>query len=345
MQMKVFVTGGAGYIGSHTLVALLAAGHEVRVFDNFSNSSPVALARVRQLTNRDMTVVEADICDADALTRALADFAPDAVVHFAGLKAVGESNDIPLRYYQTNVTGTMNLLAAMDAGACKRIVFSSSATVYGEAQYLPLDEDHPIAPTNPYGRTKAMAEGVIRDWASATHEASAVLLRYFNPVGAHESGRIGEDPQDIPNNLMPFIAQVAVGRRAKLSIFGDDYDTRDGTGERDYIHVVDLAAAHLAALEYSARATGCEAINVGTGRGVTVKQLVAAYEAACGHPIASEIAPRRAGDVASSYAATVKAERLLDWQAAHDVDDMCASSWKWQSENPQGYNANIAAEA
>lgn len=335
--MKVFVTGGAGYIGSHTLVALLAAGHEVCVYDNFDNSSPVALARVRQLTNRDMAVVEADVCDNDALTRALTDFAPDAVVHFAGLKAVGESNDIPLRYYQTNVTGTMNLLAAMDAAGCKRIVFSSSATVYGEAHYLPFDEEHPIAPTSPYGRTKAMAEGVIGDWATATPEASAVLLRYFNPVGAHESGRIGEDPQDIPNNLMPFVAQVAVGRRAKLSIFGDDYDTRDGTGERDYIHVVDLAAAHLAALEYSARATGCEAINVGTGQGITVKELVAAYEAACGRPIAADIAPRRPGDVASSYAATAKAERLLNWRAALDVDDMCASSWLWQSTNADGY--------
>lgn len=341
--MKVFVTGGAGYIGSHTLVRLLAAGHDVCVFDNYANSSPVALARVRQLTNRDLVAVEGDIRDSDALAQSLADFAPDAVVHFAGLKAVGESNDIPLLYYQTNVTGTMNLLAAMDAAGCPRIVFSSSATVYGEAQYLPFDEEHPIAPTNPYGRTKAMAEGVIRDWADATPGASAVLLRYFNPVGAHESGRIGEDPQDIPNNLMPFVAQVAVGRRARLSIFGDDYDTRDGTGERDYIHVVDLAAAHLAALEYSARATGCEAINVGTGRGITVKELIAAYEAACGHPITAEIAPRRPGDVASSYAATAKAERLLGWQAALDIDDMCATSWKWQSENPQGYDAAIGA--
>lgn len=335
--MKVFVTGGAGYIGSHTLVGLLGAGHDVCVYDNFCNSSPVALARVRRLTNRDVFLVKADVRDEDALTRALIDFAPDAVVHFAGLKAVEESSRVPLRYYQTNVAGTMNLLSAMDTARCTRIVLSSSATVYGEAQYLPFDEEHPIGPTNPYGRTKAMAEGIIRDWAGATPDASAVLLRYFNPVGAHESGRIGEDPQDIPNNLMPFVAQVAVGRRAKLSIFGDDYDTRDGTGERDYIHVVDLAAAHLAALEYSARATGCEAINVGTGQGITVKELVAAYEAACGHPIATEIAPRRSGDVASSYAATAKAERLLGWRAALGVADMCASSWLWQSTNANGY--------
>ncbi|WP_428682426.1 UDP-glucose 4-epimerase GalE [Sphingopyxis sp.] len=335
--MKVFVTGGAGYIGSHTLVQLLAAGHEVCVFDNYCNSSPAALARVRQLTNRDLTAIDGDIRDADALTRALADFAPDAVIHFAGLKAVGESNAMPLAYYQTNVTGTMNLLAAMDAAECRRIVFSSSATVYGEARYLPFDEDHPVAPTNPYGRTKAMAEGVIADWATATPAASAVLLRYFNPVGAHESGRIGEDPQGIPNNLMPFVAQVAVGRRDKLAIFGDDYETRDGTGERDYIHVVDLAAAHLAAIGYAARAEGCQAINVGTGQGITVKELVAAYERACGHPIAYEVAPRRPGDVASSYAATDKAERLLQWRTALDVDAMCASSWRWQSENPDGY--------
>lgn len=335
--MKVFVTGGAGYIGSHTLVALLAAGHEACVFDNYCNSSPAALSRVRQLTNRGMTVVEGDICDADALTRAVADFAPDAVIHFAGLKAVGESNDIPLRYYQTNVTGSMNLLAAMDAAGCRRIVFSSSATVYGEPHYLPFDEDHPIAPTNPYGRTKAMVEEVIRDWTLATPQTSAVLLRYFNPVGAHESGRIGEDPQGIPNNLMPFVAQVAVGARDRLAIFGDDYETRDGTGERDYIHVVDLAAAHLAALDYSGQATGCEAINVGTGHGITVKEMVAAYERACGHGIPAQIVARRPGDIASSYAATDKARRLLGWQAALTLDDMCASSWFWQSNNPAGY--------
>ena len=335
--MKVFVTGGAGYIGSHTLVALMAAGHEICVFDNFSNSSPIALARVRQLTNRDMRVVTADIRDAAALTGALTDFGPDAVIHFAGLKAVGESNAIPLVYYQTNVAGTMNLLAAMDVAGCRAIVFSSSATVYGEALYLPFDEDHPVAPTNPYGRTKAMAEGVIADWTGATPGTSAVLLRYFNPVGAHESGRIGEDPQGIPNNLMPYVAQVAVGRRQTLQIFGDDYDTRDGTGERDYIHVVDLAAAHLAAIEYSASASGCEAINVGTGQGITVRELVAAYERASGQPIATNIVARRPGDVASSYAATTKAAQLLNWRATLNIDDMCATSWRWQSANIDGY--------
>lgn len=336
--MKVFVTGGAGYIGSHTLVQLLTAGHEVCVFDNYCNSSPVALARVRQLTNRDLTAIDGDICDVDALTAALTGFAPDAVIHFAGLKAVGESNAMPLRYYQTNVTGSMNLLAAMDAAGCRRIVFSSSATVYGEAQYLPFDEAHPVAPTNPYGRTKAMAEGVIADWTRATPDASAVLLRYFNPVGAHESGRIGEDPGGIPNNLMPFVAQVAIGRREKLAIFGDDYDTRDGTGERDYIHVVDLADAHLAALRYVMRTTGCEAINVGTGNGITVKELVAAYERACGRSLDTEIAARRPGDVASSYAATKRATDLLGWNAKLGIDAMCDSSWRWQSNNPDGFD-------
>ncbi len=339
--MKVFVTGGAGYIGTHTLLQLLAAGHEPCVFDNFSNASPVALARVRQLSNRDFETIEGDIRDAAMLRSALVDFAPDAVIHFAGLKAVGESNDKPLLYYENNVSGSVNLLAAMDAAGCRRIVFSSSATVYGEAQYLPFDETHPIAPTNPYGRTKAMVEGAIADWATATPGTSGVLLRYFNPVGAHESGRIGEDPRDIPNNLMPYIAQVAVGRREKLSIFGDDYPTRDGTGERDYIHVVDLAAAHLAALDHSKRATGCDAINIGTGHGVTVKELVAAYERAIGRSIPTQIVGRRAGDIASSYAATDKAARLLGWRAALDVDAMCASSWLWQSSSPEGYEKDL----
>lgn len=337
--MKVFVTGGAGYIGSHTLLQLLESGHEACVFDNFSNSSPAALARVRQLAGRDMEVAEGDVRDARALEQALGDFAPDAVIHFAGRKAVGESTERPLLYYQTNVTGSANLLAAMDAAACRRIVFSSSATVYGEAQYLPFDEDHPVAPANPYGRTKAVVEGMLRDWAQANAERTAISLRYFNPAGAHESGRIGEDPHDIPDNLMPFLAQVAIGRRERLSIFGDDYETRDGTGERDYIHVVDLAAAHLAALEHSSRATGWEACNVGTGQSVTVRELVAAYERACGRALPVEIVGRRPGDVPSMHAATEKAERLLGWRASLGIDTMCASSWRWQSENPRGYGA------
>lgn len=341
-SVRVFVTGGAGYIGSHTLVQLLRAGHDVCVFDNYANSSPEAVRRAAALAEREPLVVEGDIRDAGHLAASLSDFGTEAVVHFAGLKAVGESSELPLDYYDVNVAGSVNLLRAMDGAGCRRIVFSSSATVYGTAHYLPFDEAHPIAPTNPYGRTKAMVEDVIRDWAAASEGASAALLRYFNPVGAHESGRIGEDPRGIPNNLMPFVAQVAIGRRDRLSIFGDDYDTPDGTGERDYIHVVDLADAHLAALDHVARADGCEAINIGTGRGITVKALVAAYERACGHAIPVSIAPRRPGDVASSYAATAKADTLLGWRARLDVDAMCTSSWRWQSSNPDGFAAEAA---
>jgi UDP-glucose 4-epimerase len=337
-KCRIFVTGGAGYIGSHTVLQLLCEGHEVCVFDNFSNSSPIALDRIRRLSNRDVRLAKGDIRSADALHRAMNDFAPDAVIHFAGLKAVGESNEKPLLYYDNNVSGSARLLESMDRTGCKRIVFSSSATVYGEPQYLPFDEDHPLGPTNPYGRTKAMVEAMMADWAAALTGVSAVLLRYFNPVGAHESGQIGEDPQGTPNNLMPFVAQVAVGRRDKLSIYGDDYETRDGTGERDYIHVQDLAAAHVAALDYAANNRGCEAINVGTGRGTTVRELVASYALASGRDIGTVIAPRRAGDVAASYAATDKAARLLGWTAKLDIDAMCASSWHWQSNNPEGYS-------
>lgn len=335
--MRVFVTGGAGYIGSHTLVQLLAAGHEVCVYDNFCNSSQVPLDRVRELVGREFSVVEGDVLDASTLERSLVSFAPDAVIHFAGLKAVGDSVAEPISYYQTNVAGSMNLLAAMDVAGCRRIVFSSSATIYGEARYLPLDEAHPVSPTNPYGRTKAMVEEMVRDWTTATEGASGVLLRYFNPVGAHASGRIGEDPRGVPNNIMPYIAQVAVGRRDYLSIFGDDFDTRDGTGERDYIHVVDLANAHLAALEYRGGAQSCEAINIGTGRGVTVKELIEAYKAASGQNIPVVVVTRRVGDVASSYASPVKAGTLLNWRATLDIYTMCASSWRWQSQNPHGF--------
>ena len=340
--MKVLVTGGAGYIGSHTVLQLLAAGHQICVFDNFANASPAALDRVRALSNRELQVAVGDIRSADDLRMAFAQFAPDAVIHFAGLKAVGESAEKPLLYYDNNVAGSARLLEAMDAAECRRIVFSSSATVYGEPQYLPFVEAHPIAPTNPYGRTKAVVEAMIGDWCAATPGASAVLLRYFNPVGAHASGQIGEDPRGVPNNLMPFVAQVAVGRRPRLAIYGDDYPTRDGTGERDYIHVEDLAAAHLAAMDYAASHIGCEAVNVGTGQGTTVHELVAAYVRASGQPIATGIVARRPGDVASSFAATEKAALLLGWQAKLDLDAMCASSWAWQSHNPQGYGTNGA---
>ena len=337
--MRVFITGGAGYIGSHTLLQLLRDRHEALVFDNFSNSAPEALGRVKQLANADFDVVQGDIQDGTALEQAMAEFRPEAVVHFAGLKAVGESNTQPLEYYAQNVFGSIALLRAMEACDCNRIVFSSSATVYGEAQYLPYDEDHPLQPTNPYGRTKHFIEEIIRDWARARPQASAALLRYFNPVGADASGQIGEDPNGIPNNLMPYIAQVAGGRLPSLSVFGDDYDTRDGTGERDYIHVADLAAAHLAALDYIAGVTGCEAINIGTGQGATVLEMVKAFETASGRPVPYSIAPRREGDVARSIAAADKAKRLLGWSARHSLQDMCDSTWHWQSRNPMGYEA------
>ena len=336
--MRILVTGGAGYIGSHTLLQLLKADHDVMVYDNFSNSSPEALNRVKQLTNADFDLCEGDIQDSGRLEEAFATFKPEAVIHFAGLKAVGESQEIPLEYYVQNVSGSIELLKAMSRHGCHRIVFSSSATVYGEAQYLPYDEDHPLGPTNTYGRTKYFIEEIIRDWTKATTGASAVLLRYFNPVGADASGRIGENPNGIPNNLAPFISQVAIGRRDCLNVFGDDYETRDGTGERDYIHVEDLARAHLAALDFAANQTGCEAINVGTGKGTTVLEMVAAFEKASGKKISYKICPRRDGDVARSIAAVEKAQRLLGWKARLGVDEMSQSSWLWQSGNPEGYD-------
>lgn len=335
--MRILVTGGAGYIGTHTLLELLGERHEVCVLDNYANSSPEALARVRQLSNAGFTEISADMRDQSALHAAFRGFKPEGVIHFAGLKAVGESGQKPVMYYDHNIQGTLALLKMMDAHGCRQIVFSSSATVYGVPHYLPFDEAHPCAPTNPYGRTKYFVEEIIRDWSAATPEASAVLLRYFNPVGAHASGRIGEDPNDMPNNLMPFVAQVAVGRRDRLQVFGNDYDTSDGTGLRDYIHVSDLARAHVAALAYGAKNTGVEAINIGTGRGATVLEVVKAFEAASGRSIPYAFAARRAGDVAASLADPAKAKALLGWKAHHSLADMCASTWHWQSNNPQGY--------
>jgi UDP-glucose 4-epimerase len=333
--MRVLVTGGAGYIGSHTLVELLTEGHEAFVIDNLSNGHKEALSRVKQLANKDFGYVEGDIRDREALDEAFSKFKPEAVIHFAGLKAVGESVEQPLTYYENNVAGSVELLKAMDAHDCKKIVFSSSATVYGAPQYLPLDEDHPAAPVNPYGQTKLMVENILKDWA---HDGrSATALRYFNPVGAHVSGRIGEDPHDIPNNLMPYIAQVAIGKLEALQIFGDDYETRDGTGERDYIHVTDLAKAHLAALDAMLGQSGFEVYNIGTGTGATVKELLAAYETACGHKLAFEVTGRRSGDVASSVASPKKANERLHWVANLSIDEATSSSWQWQSQNPDGY--------
>ena len=334
--MRILITGGAGYIGSHTLLDLLSADHDALVIDNFSNSSPKALDRVKELTNRNFDLAEGDVRDLSTISAKIEAFKPEAVIHFAGLKAVGESTEFPLRYYDHNVNGTLSLLRAMDAFGCRNIVFSSSATVYGDPEYLPYDENHRLAPANPYGRTKLFVEEILKDWA-VTGDKSAVLLRYFNPVGAHSSGRIGEDPWGVPNNLLPFVSQVAVGRRDVLRVFGNDYDTRDGTGVRDYIHVSDLASAHVAAVKFATTNTGAEAINIGTGNGASVLDVVKSFEKAVGRPIPYEIAPRRAGDIAEYYADASKAKRLLDWQAKFTLDDMCADAWKWQSMNPNGY--------
>ncbi|MFT5796973.1 MAG: UDP-glucose 4-epimerase [Candidatus Azotimanducaceae bacterium] len=335
--MRVLVTGGAGYIGSHTLIELMAQGHEVCVFDNFSNSTPVVLDRVRSLSNGTVICCDADIRDRAALDRIMDDFTPEAVIHFAGLKAVGESAARPIDYYDVNITGTLCLLAAMDRIGCKRIIFSSSATVYGEPVYLPYDEVHPLDPTSVYGRTKLMAENILTDWTSTHPQAAAVLLRYFNPVGAHHSARIGEDPRDIPNNLMPFVAQVAVGKRTYLSIFGDDYATPDGTGLRDYIHVVDLARAHVAALTYAVTTRGARPFNIGTGQSYSVHEMVAAFARASGRDIPVKIMPRRTGDIAAMQADVSRAAAELGWTATHDLDDMTTSTWAWQSGNPDGY--------
>lgn len=334
---RILVTGGAGYIASHTLIELIAGGHHPVVLDNFANSTAEAVQRASRIAGAEIPVEAADIRDGEALAAIFARHAPEAVIHFAGLKAVGESATDPLAYYDNNVTGTLRLLKAMDAAGCRRMIFSSSATVYGDARYLPIDEAHPVAPVNPYGRTKLFIEEILADWQAATADSSAVILRYFNPVGAHASGTIGEDPRGVPNNLLPFIAQVAVGRRPELAVFGNDYDTRDGTGLRDYIHVVDLARAHVAALDYGTGHPGTEIFNVGTGAGVTVLELVAAFEAASGRPIPFRVVARRPGDTPSSLANAEKAERLLGWRATHDLADMCASAWAWQSANPKGY--------
>ena len=336
--MRVLVTGGAGYIGSHTILELLRAGHDVFSCDNYCNSSPESLRRVRRLANADFGEAEVDVRDDARLAEVMVEFAPDAVIHFAGLKAVGASEEEPLKYYDNNVLGTLSLLRAMDSAGCKGIVFSSSATVYGEPQYLPYDEDHPLNPANTYGRTKLMAEQVIRDWCIATDGASAALLRYFNPVGAHSSGEIGEDPNGVPDNMMPYIAQVAVGRRPHLDVFGDDYETRDGTGERDFIHVVDLARAHVAAIEFAAATTGCDAFNIGTGKAYSVMDMVKGFEDACSKEIPIEIVGRRKGDLASYYADASKANGELGWVAELGLEDICKSTWAWQSRNPDGYS-------
>jgi UDP-glucose 4-epimerase len=337
--MRIVLTGGAGYIGVHTLVKVLGEGHDALVIDNFSNSLPEALDRARTLSNRDFALCRADIRDRPALDAAFASFRPEAVIHFAGLKAVGEGEAHPLCYYDTNISGTVTLLDAMTAAGCKTIIFSSSAVVYGQPDYLPVDEAHPCRPASVYGRTKLMAEQILTDWCRATAGSSNVMLRYFNPVGAHDSGQIGEDPLGVPSNLLPFLAHVAVGRQPELVIHGADYPTPDGTGVRDFIHVVDLAQAHLAALHYATCHPGTEVFNIGTGRGYSVREMLDAFSRSCGRALPHRIAGRRNGDIAASYAETTKAERLLGWRAERGLDDMCRSAWHWQSSNPGGYAA------
>lgn len=335
--MRVLVTGGAGYIGSHTTLALLEKGHEVLVVDDLSNSSQESLRRVAQLTGRTPGFVEANVRDEKAMDAAFADFQPEAVIHFAGWKAVGESTEIPLTYYRENLGSTFTLLEAMAKHGCKTIVFSSSATVYGDISEPPFTEDFPTGATNPYGRTKLMIEQILADVAAADPELRVGVLRYFNPIGAHESGRIGEDPKGIPNNLLPFVAQVAAGRREKLMVFGDDYPTPDGTGTRDYIHVVDLADGHLAALDQLTEHDGYHVWNLGTGQPNSVLDIVHAFEAASGVTIPYEVVPRRAGDVASSYADVSLAQQELGWSAKKTVADACADTYRWQSANPNGF--------
>jgi UDP-glucose 4-epimerase len=334
--LNILVTGGAGYIGSHTCVELLSAGHQVVVLDNFSNSHPEALRRVEQITGESLTVVRGDIRMQGALEATLRKYACDAVIHFAGLKAVGESVEKPLDYFDNNVVGTLSLLRAMQATGVKTLVFSSSATVYGEPQHLPLTEDHPLSATNPYGRTKLMIEDILRDLHRAEPDWRIGILRYFNPVGAHTSGLIGEDPQGTPNNLMPYVAQVAVGRREYLNVWGSDYPTHDGTGVRDYIHVVDLALGHLKALQRLDQPQ-CVAVNLGTGVGYSVLDVVKAFESASGQRIPHRLSPRRLGDVAACYADPRLAAQLLDWKAERDLAAMCKDHWRWQNQNPEGY--------
>jgi UDP-glucose 4-epimerase len=335
--VKILVTGGAGYIGSHTVVLLIEAGYEVVIFDNFSNASKEGIKRVEKLVHQSIEVIEGDIRSRSNLQKVFDNHTIDAVIHFAGLKAVGESVEHPLKYYDNNVNGTVVLCEVMAKNGCKSIVFSSSATVYGDPAITPILENFPLSATNPYGRSKLMIEEILRDLYVSDSEWKVVLLRYFNPVGAHKSGTIGEDPNGIPNNLMPFIAQTAVGKREFLSVFGDDYDTIDGTGVRDYIHVVDLAQGHLNALDRIKNFKEPMTINLGTGRGYSVLELVKAFEKASGKVVPYKIAPRRAGDIATCFADPTYANEVLEWKAVRGIAEMCEDSWRWQFNNPNGY--------
>ena len=335
--MNILVTGGAGYIGSHTCVQLLNAGFGVVVMDNLSNSSEKSLERVKELTGKEVKFYKTDILDRPGLDKIFEENKIDAVIHFAGLKAVGESVAIPLKYYENNISGTVTLCQAMSDHGVKKMVFSSSATVYGDPHTVPIKEDFPTSATNPYGRTKLMIEEILKDIYVSDNEWDIAILRYFNPVGAHKSGLMGEDPNGIPNNLMPYISQVAIGKLQQLSVFGNDYNTPDGTGVRDYIHVVDLADGHLCALNKIKEHVGVVTYNLGTGHGYSVLDMVKAFEKACGKNVAYKIVDRRPGDIAACYADPAKAEKELGFKAKYGLEDMCADAWNWQSKNPQGY--------
>lgn len=336
-SMSLLITGGTGYIGSHTVVELLKLGKEIVIVDNLSNSSTLVLDRIEKITGKTVTFIQADICDIQAIEDVFEQHNIEAVIHFAGLKAVGESNEMPLNYYHNNVSGSVNLLQVMAKHNVKKFVFSSSATVYGENNPSPLNESMPISATNPYGQTKLMVENVLFDLAKSDPQWSIACLRYFNPIGAHESGLIGENPNGIPNNLLPYVAQVAVGRLPQLQIFGDDYDTPDGTGVRDYIHVVDLALGHVKALNCLHEISGCQPINLGTGNGVSVLEIVNTFQNISGQNIPYTIVPRRAGDIGTVYANAAIANELLGWQAERDLSTMIKDTWRWQSENPNGF--------
>ena len=336
--MKILVTGGAGYIGSHTCVELLNAGYDVVVVDNLYNASAKALDRVREITGKDLTFYEADVLDAPKMDEIFKKEQVDCVIHFAGLKAVGESVVKPLEYYKNNINGTLVLCETMRKNGCKNIIFSSSATVYGNPAFIPITEECPKGtPTNPYGWTKWMIEQILTDLHTADPEWNVILLRYFNPIGAHKSGLMGEDPKGIPNNLLPYVAQVAIGKLKCLGVFGDDYDTPDGTGVRDYIHVVDLAAGHVKAINKIKENPGVKIYNLGTGKGYSVLDVVKAFSKACGHDVPYEIKPRRAGDISTCYSDASLAKKELGWEAKYDIDEMCEDSWRWQTMNPNGY--------
>lgn len=337
--MKILVTGGAGYIGSHTCVELLNEGYEVVIVDNLDNSNAKAVDRIMQITGKKVTFYEKDIRDKEAMNDIFGREKPECVIHFAGLKAVGESVQKPLEYYENNINGTLVMLDAMRKNGCKNIIFSSSATVYGDPAFIPITEECPKgSPTNPYGWTKSMLEQILTDLHTPDPEWNVILLRYFNPIGAHKSGLIGEDPKGIPNNLLPYVAQVAIGKLKCVGVFGNDYDTPDGTGVRDYIHVVDLAKGHVKAINKIKENPGVKIYNLGTGNGYSVLDVIKAFSKACGHDVPYEIKPRRAGDIATCYADASLAKKELGWEAEYGIDEMCADSWKWQSMNPNGYN-------